>query len=103
MASASEPSSSSAEAMGPSQPQRYLIMARPKRSSPSIGAAEKRASGLASIDAALDLGAGNSLAAFQAKIAATQKLLDDYNTKLGELDTFQNNLEAGEAALDQAT
>jgi len=76
-------------------------MARRKRTSPSITAAEKRAVGLASIDSKLDLGNGNTLAAFNKKIADTQALLDDYNTKLGELDSAQNDLEKAEGELDQ--
>jgi hypothetical protein len=78
-------------------------MSRPKRKSVSIDAAAKRASGLVSIDPQLDLGSGNTLAAFQKKISDTQDLLDGYNTKLGELDAAQNDLEAAESGLEAAT
>ena len=76
-------------------------MARRKRTSATITLAETRAAGLASIDPALDLGDGKSLAAFNAKIKAVQGQLDDYNTKLGDLDGLKNAFEKGEKELDQ--
>jgi hypothetical protein len=75
-------------------------MSRIKRGSPAIISAEKRLSGLVTIDPKLDLGNGNTVEAYAAKITSTQTLLDDYNTKLSELDTAKNNLDQAELELD---
>jgi hypothetical protein len=74
-------------------------MARKKRTSPEVDAAKIRAASLESIDAALDLGNGQTLASYNAAIAATEKQLNTYNTKLSELDEMLNNLEESETAL----
>ncbi|MEN9575768.1 MAG: hypothetical protein RL514_3623 [Verrucomicrobiota bacterium] len=76
-------------------------MARRKRNSPSIAGAQMRAASLKSIDAALDLGNGLTLAAYQAATDAADAHLTTYNTKLSELDGLLNNLEADEAGLDE--
>jgi hypothetical protein len=76
-------------------------MARLKRTSPPVAAAQQRASGLASIDAALDLGNGLTLTAYTAKITSVSDALDDYNTKLSELDGLLNDLEDLEGELDE--
>ena len=76
-------------------------MARLKRTSPPVAAAQQRASGLASIDAALDLGNGLTLTAYTAKITSVNDALDEYNTKLSELDGLLNDLEDLEAELDE--
>ena len=76
-------------------------MARRKRTSPSIDGANTRANGLESIDAALDLGNGLTLAAFKAATEAVQEQLDKYNQELSNVDAKLNILEASETALDE--
>ena len=78
-------------------------MARKKRTSPAITHASNRATGLASIDPALDLGDGRTLVNYQATIASVQKSLDEYNTLLGSLDGKLTDLENAENALDSQT
>jgi hypothetical protein len=75
-------------------------MARRKRSSPSVDAAEPRAAALESIDPALDLGAPLTLAAYKTAITTTNTKLSTYNTKLSELDGLLNDLKASEKVLD---
>ena len=67
-------------------------MARVKRSSQVITLAEQRLSGLISIDPKLDLGNGNTLAAYQDKITSTQTMIDNYNTMLSAIDVAQNQI-----------
>ena len=76
-------------------------MARRKRASDSVDRAEPRASALESIDPALDLGNGITLASYKTAITTTNSKLAAYNTKLSELDGILNDLEASEAALDE--
>jgi hypothetical protein len=64
-----------------------------------MDAAKIRAASLKSIDAALDLGNGQTLASYNAAIADTEGQLNTYNTKLSDLDEMLNKLEAGETAL----
>lgn len=75
-------------------------MARRKRTSPSVDRAETRAAALESIDPALDLGSGLTLAAYKTALTATNAKLAAYNTRLSELDGLLNDLETAEAALD---
>lgn len=75
-------------------------MARRKRSSKSVDAAEPRAAALESIDVALDLGNTLTLVAYKAAITTTNAKLAAYNTKLSELDGILNDLEASEKNLD---
>lgn len=75
-------------------------MARRKRSSSVITASNTRAAALESIDPALDLGNGLTLAGFKANIAATQQKLDGYNTQLSALDGLLNDVEAAEKELN---
>ena len=81
----------------------HKTMSRIKRGSSAINTAEKRLSGLVSIDPKLDLGNGNTVEAYTAKITRTQTLLDEYNTKLSELDTAKNNFDQAELELDMFT
>ena len=67
-------------------------MSRVKRSSKAITVAEKRLSGIISIDPQLDLGNGNTLAAYQDKITSTQTMIDNYNTMLSAIDVAQNQI-----------
>ncbi|HEY4721280.1 MAG TPA: hypothetical protein VII92_05510 [Anaerolineae bacterium] len=74
-------------------------MARQKRTSPIVTKAQTRAAKLSTIDAALDLGNGLTLAAFRTKIADTQTKLDAYNAALGAVDGTNNALVQGEKEL----
>ena len=75
-------------------------MSRPKRSSKAVEKAETRVPSLKSIDPLLDLGNGKTLPLYLAAIAATKLLLEQYNTKLSELDGLLNGLTASEDGLD---
>ena len=66
-------------------------------------AAKIRAASLESIDKALDLGNGLTLASYNGAIATTEGQLNTYNTKLSELDDLLNRLQAGEKALADLT
>ena len=61
--------------------------------------AETRAASLASIDPALDLGNGLTLAAYQAAIETTHEKLASYNTKLSDADEALNVFQAEEKEL----
>jgi hypothetical protein len=76
-------------------------MPRRKRSSDSIAHAETRASGLASIDASLDLGNELTLATYRQHITDAKTALDSYNSKLSEVDTLLNTVESRESDLDE--
>lgn len=76
-------------------------MARRKRSSPAVDHAETRAAALESIDPALDLGSGLTLAAYKASITTTNTQLAAYNTRLSELDGVLNALKAAERDLGE--
>ena len=71
-------------------------MARPKKQSKKIQAAEARAAGMESIDEKLDLGNGLTLEAYRAIIAGSKTDLAEYNTALSTVDTKQSNFEASE-------
>lgn len=75
-------------------------MARQKRKSASVDFAESRANALTSIDPALDLGNGLTLADYQAKTAALKKKNEQYNTDLSTLDGSLNSIQQDERALD---
>ncbi|HEY1770829.1 MAG TPA: hypothetical protein VGG02_11315 [Chthoniobacterales bacterium] len=75
-------------------------MSRLKRKSAAVEFATGRANDLKSIDPALDLGNGLTLAAYQAQIQALNDLNDDYNTDLSTLDSQLDTIQADEHALD---
>ncbi len=75
-------------------------MARQKRTSASVKFAEDRATALASIDQALDLGNGLTLADYKTKTGALKTKNDEYNTDLSTLDGKLNDIEADERKLD---
>ena len=79
----------------------HKTMARRKRTSPAVDRASTRASSLKSIDAALDLGNKLTLAGYNKVIDDTTTLLNDYNTKLSELDGALTLLEEAESSLDE--
>lgn len=75
-------------------------MARSKKhNSGPLELAAARAAGMKSIDPALDLGNGLTLAAYQAKIAETDAKLSDYNTKLSQVDEASNAFQTAEREL----
>jgi hypothetical protein len=61
-----------------------------KINSPVLDNAGARAAGLGSIEAALDLGNGMTLAAYKAAIADAQEKLTAYNTLLSQVDEANN-------------
>ena len=75
-------------------------MARKKRNSPVYDAAIVRKASISSIDPALDLGNGLTLAAYQTEIDNTKKTLDNYNAGLSTLDGLLNLLKAQEKKLN---
>jgi hypothetical protein len=74
-------------------------MARQKKTSKIIEGANTRSASLASIDPALDLGNGLTLAAYDTAIAAAQKKLDSYNTALSDADAAKNVFEKAEKGI----
>ncbi|MGC1376685.1 MAG: hypothetical protein WA821_10690 [Anaerolineales bacterium] len=74
-------------------------MARLKASSRIAAAAEKRLSALKSIDPALDLANGLSVAVYQAAIQGVQDKLFTCNTLLSQVDAATNDLRAAEKEL----
>lgn len=76
-------------------------MARKKRSSRIIEKAEKRLSGIASIDPHLDLGNGLTIASYRQRINQTRQNLADYNMRLSQADGAQNKVEESERELSR--
>jgi hypothetical protein len=75
-------------------------MARLKRKSAAVDFAGNRANALNSIDPALDLGNGLTLADYKTKTAALKTKNDTYNSDLSDLDASLNAIQAAEKALD---
>lgn len=75
-------------------------MARQKRKSAAVAFAEDRANALNSIDPALDLGNGLTLADYKTKTAALKAKNEQYNNDLSNLDGSLNDIQADERALD---
>jgi len=86
--------------VNPSVPQRRKPMAQRKRESASVNRATERANNLKSIDPLLDLGNGNTLAAYNTKIAAVKTENDTYNTMKSAVDGQLDKVEAMEKQLD---
>src|SRR5687767_8109583 len=74
-------------------------MARQKRFSPVYDAAQTRHAAMSSIDAALDLSNGLTLAGYKAAIDAVKTSLDDYNNLLSTVDVKLNELQEKEVLL----
>ena len=74
-------------------------MPRLKRTSKELEKAQQRANNLKSIDPALDLGSGLTLAAYQSAIHNLQTRLEDYNNQLSLLDSQANDLKAEEKSM----
>jgi hypothetical protein len=73
-------------------------MTRLKRNSTALATAQERAAGMRSIQEQLDFGGDLNLPTYDAKIAAIQAKLTDYNNLLGTLDKL--NLELNQAEAD---
>ena len=71
-------------------------MSRQKRFSDSIEKAAQRLNALRSIDPALDLGGGLTLASFETRIDEARGTLDDYNGLLSQVDAAYNQFTAAE-------
>ena len=74
-------------------------MGRTKKTSKTLEKALTRLAALQSIDPALDMGNGNSLANYQAGILDTGKALTNYNTLLSQVDEAYNNFLTNEKTL----
>jgi hypothetical protein len=74
-------------------------MPRPKKKSTTLPQAEKRLSGLRSINSHLDFGNGFSNAAFANHVEAVRTHLDAYNTLLSKVDEAYNTFAESEQAL----
>jgi hypothetical protein len=74
-------------------------MPRPKKKSLVLPKAEKRLSGMKSIDSELDFGNGLSNAAFESRLNVVRSKLDVYNTLLSKLDESYNEFTEAEKAL----
>ncbi len=78
-------------------------MPRPKRSSPTVEKAQRRAAAVKAIDPNLDLGNGLTIQTFLASIQEIQAKLDDYNTMLSTLDQMALAIDGGERLLSEMT
>src|SRR5690606_33324094 len=67
-----------------------------KRISRDLERAINRLAGLRSISDELDLGNGLTNAAFEALIGETRQSINEYNTRLSEVDGLQNLVEENE-------
>ena len=74
-------------------------MGRTKKTSKTLEKSVTRLAALQSIDPALDMGNGNTVAAYQAGIQDTAKALGIYNTLLSQVDEAYNNFLASEKKL----
>lgn len=69
-------------------------MARTKKAaSAKVEAAQKRLSGMRSIDSALDLGEGVSVLTVEASIKSVMNLISEYNTMLSAVDAKANEID----------
>ncbi len=75
-------------------------MARLKRTSAVLDAADKRLSGLKGINPPANLGANLTEAIYTVKIDSVRAKLEAYNQMIAELDRLQNELKQEEAELN---
>jgi hypothetical protein len=75
------------------------FMSRPKKKSVALPQAEKRLSGMRSIDSNLDFGQGFSNDTFAAHIENVRSSLDAYNTLLSQVDKAANTFANAEQTL----
>ncbi len=78
-------------------------MARLKRTRTSnvLEVARQRLAGFKPINPEPNLGPSLTVALYEGKIDAVNGLLNSYNQKLADVDQFQNDLQAGEAELNE--
>lgn len=76
-------------------------MARRKRSSEVLEKAERRASGMSSIELDLDLGNGMTLDSYRGKVQEMRDKLNGYNRLLSTVDQTYNDLLKAERELAQ--
>jgi hypothetical protein len=76
-----------------------MSMAFRKRNSKALEHASQRLAGIKSIDPALDLGNGLSVATYVLTIGEADAALEGYNTQLSQADGLQNAFFAKEKAL----
>jgi len=74
-------------------------MARQKKLSPFLEGAQQRLTALSSIDPALDLGNGLTLAAYRAEVTSAQAKQDAYNALLSQVDQAYNEFLAAEKSI----
>lgn len=74
-------------------------MPRQKRGSRILEKAERRLSGIQSIDEKLDLGSGLTVANYNKSIESLRQALADYNKSLSQADALQNAVADAETAL----
>jgi hypothetical protein len=74
-------------------------MARQKKLSAILEKASQRQTALSSIDQALDLGGGLTLAAFKTEINAARALQDEYNALLSQVDGVYNRFQEAERSV----
>lgn len=74
-------------------------MARQKKLSPFLEGAQQRLNALSTINPALDLGNGLTLAAYRAQVTSMQAKQDAYNALLSQADQAQNELLEAEKAI----
>ncbi|MEM9091705.1 MAG: hypothetical protein AAGC93_23570 [Cyanobacteria bacterium P01_F01_bin.53] len=75
-------------------------MARPKKNSVVLQTAERRLSGMKTIDPKLDLGGGCTTNNIEAKVKDVRKKLENYNSLLTTVDAAANELERAEKELN---
>ena len=78
-----------------------VVVWRSLKGSSVLSTAEKRLSGMKSIDPKLDLGGGCTINNVEAKAKEVRKKLDDYNALLTTVDAAANELERAEKALNR--
>lgn len=77
----------------------FILMARTKKTSPTLEKASMRLLGLNSIDPSLDFGNGISTGFYMSKINMAKSMLDLYNTMLSQIDEKLNQFTALEKEL----
>ena len=78
-------------------------MPRPKRKSPVLEKAQNRSDALATIDPKLSLGQDLTLTSYNAKTAALEEKVKEYNDLLAQTDSTSTTLDTMEAELADLT
>lgn len=74
-------------------------MARQKKLSSFLESAQQRLVALSTIDPALDLGNGLTLATYRTEVSSAKAKQDAYNTLLSQVDQAYNEFQAAEKAI----